>query len=354
MSVYKNQKTGKWYCVYRIRDIKGNLKQKRKDGFETRELAYQYECESVSDSINCIKEKIKFRQLYDLYIKSCKFIRATATIDGYNYCYNKYLKVFDDLYVDSITLNKLDQYRKSLLKDISIYRINYIFKLLSRILDYGVKCNYIVKNVANILIPLKDYSVKKSKVDFYTVDEFKSFISVVPGDSIFYVVFNILYYTGLRSGELLALDCEDVNLDKGIIKVNKSLCRDKKGKYIIKTTKTCSSTDNVYIPNSLKSILGKYLKDKDKGCLFSYNNKRLTKRTLENKKNRYCDQAGLRRIRIHDFRHSFASLIYELSNYNYSEVAKRLRHANVSTVMQTYIHVFPTRRNEVDNKLDNI
>ncbi len=51
---------------------------------------------------------------------------------------------------------------------------------------------------------------------------------------------------------------------------------------------------------------------------------------------------------------SLASLIYELINYNFSEVAKRLRHGDVSTCMKTYVHVFPNRKNEVDNKLDSL
>lgn len=354
MSVYKDPKTGKWFCMYRIKDIRGKRKQIKKTGFKTKELAYKYECSKIVDSDLYFNKRIKVKELYKKYIEYYKDLRSPSTIRAYYYIYKNCLVTLKDKYVSDITFDDLVYFRKQLLsKGYSVDRINTIVSLIKSLLNYAIKYSYLQNNPCLLLDSLKDYSINVSKVDFYTVEEFKQFISVIPKDNIFYVAFNVLYYTGLRCGELLSLNVSDVDLKNSVIKVNKTLVRDISGKQLVKTAKTNSSNDNVYIPNNLKKILELYLlKLNPNNPLLIYNGHRLSVKTLENYKNKYCDDSGLRRIRLHDFRHSFASLIYELSDYNFSEVAKRLRHSNVSTVMKTYIHVFPNRKNEVDNKLD--
>ena len=139
MSVYRNQKTGKWYCVYRIRDVKGKLKQKRKDGFETRELAYQYECEAVILSKDYTKNRMRFDELYKLYYLDCKKKYKVSSLEKYNCIYDKYLCVFKDQYVDKINYRLLNTLQDDLMNSkLSYHRINLIFRIMKDVFDFGI------------------------------------------------------------------------------------------------------------------------------------------------------------------------------------------------------------------------
>jgi len=354
-----NESTKKYDVRYRYNDSKGKSHSTTKRGFETEDLAWKYFYQVKLNNIDLHKVKLKFKALYELFIEDCNLYLKYSTIEGYMYLYKKYLSVFDQLDINKITFAKLDKYIKDLYFDgVSSKRINKIISLLKLIFIFGNNKLDINYDPTAKLEKVKSFSKEEEKVNFYTLSEFNQFInSFAVEDYIFKVAFMILYYCGLRVGELQALDISDIDLKNNVMHINKNYMRKPKGKYEIVKTKTSSSNSVVHIPRILKDELVKYIgyyKLRNKDALFIYNKDRLKKRTIENKKNYYCDKAGVKRIRIHDFRHSFASLVYELSNYNYSEVAKRLRHKDTSTVMKTYIHVFPTRKNEVDNKLDSL
>ncbi len=306
---------------------------------------------------------MKFFELYNLYIDDSKKRFKESTIAGFYYIYKKYLYVFADYKVSSITIEHLRQYQTELLETTSAYRINKVFSFLGRVLDFGCKYYGLSENVSNKLYRVKDFAVKEP-IKYFTYEEYKKFISVVPNsledkDYIFYLMFQTLYYTGLRTGELLALNMGDIDLKRKVILINKNYVRGSKNNYSITSTKTCSSSNFVSIPKTLYNDYTNYFKYLGKSymkikVLFTYKGNRVNKRTLERRKNYYCDLAGVKQITLHGFRHSFASLIYELSNYNFTEVAKRLRHKNTSTVMKTYVNVFPSKSNAVDIALDKL
>lgn len=354
-----NESTKKYDVRYRYTDHKGKSHSTTKRGFETEELALKFYYTSKLKNMDHSKVKMLFNNLYMLFIEDCELYLKYSTIESYNYLYKKYLSIFDSTDINNITFDILDKYIKDLyFNGIGSNRINKIITLLKNIFIYGNNKLDINYDPTVKLIKIKSFSKNESKVNFYTLSEFNQFInSFSNNDYLFKVVFMVLYYCGLRCGELQALDVSDVDLVNNILHINKNYMRKPKGKYELVKTKTNSSNSVVYIPKILKDELIKYInlfKLKQSDPLFSYNKDRLKKRTIENYKNKYCSIAGVKKIRIHDFRHSFASLVYELSNFNFSEVAKRLRHKDTSTVMRTYIHVFPNRKNEVDNKLDSL
>ncbi len=359
MSIVKNKETGKYDVRYRYKDFKGKSHATTKRGFETEDLALKYFYQVKLNNLDLQKVKLKFKDLYMLFINDCKLYLKYSTIESFSYIYKKYLFIFGDLDIYKLTHDSIDKYIKDLyFNGISSKRINKVISLLKKIYSFANLKENINYDPTAKLEKVKSFSKYDSKVDFYTFDEFNLFIdSFDPDDYIFKVAFMTLYYCGLRCGELQALDVSDVDLTNSVLHINKNFMRKSKGDYEIVSTKTASSNSIVHIPKILKSELENYINLydlKQNNPLFSYKNERLKSRTIDNKKNKYCDKANLKRIRIHDFRHSFASLVYELSNYNFSEVAKRLRHKDTATVMKTYVHVFPNRKNEVDNKLDSL
>ena len=74
----------------------------------------------------------------------------------------------------------------------------------------------------------KNVNTLKKEVDFYTLDEYKTFDSAI-SDFEWHVFFEILYYLGIRQGEIQALNWHDINLDKDLLSINKTLTSKIKG-----------------------------------------------------------------------------------------------------------------------------
>ena len=160
--------------------------------------------------------------------------------------------------------------------------------------------------------------------------------------------FEILYWTGIREGELLALTAEDINLTDGSIRINKTYARSK-GKDVISTPKTKKSKRIVPIPDFLVQELQEYLNQQymlnPKDRLFPF-----TKSFLTHEMQRGCKNTDVKKIRIHDIRHSHASLLIN-QGCDALVLADRLGHEKVSTTLNTYSHMFPHKQQELVDHL---
>ena len=166
-----------------------------------------------------------------------------------------------------------------------------------------------------------------------------------------YAVFMTMYYTGIREGELLALTPADIDFTQGTLSINKSYQR-MNGKDVITPPKTPKSNRVVTIPEVLKTTLRTYmnrcygLQPDDR--LFPY-----TKSFLYHEMEYGVQQSGVKRIRVHDIRHSHASLLVEMG-FSPLLIAERLGHERVQTTMDTYSHLYPNKQVEVANQLDSL
>lgn len=147
---------------------------------------------------------------------------------------------------------------------------------------------------------------KGTSMDFWTLEEYKQFIACVD-EPIYKMIFELLFFTGLRCGELLALTYNDINIKKGILTVNKNLAK-VKGKTIIQTPKTANSRRKITLPRFVVEHLQEYVK-----LLYGYKpSDRLflvDKYALSRMMNKYSELSGVKKIRMHDLRHSHASLL---------------------------------------------
>ena len=186
---------------------------------------------------------------------------------------------------------------------------------------------------------------------FWTRQEFQTFIEVMKDRPASYAVFMTLYFTGIREGELLALTPSDIDFEKKTLTVNKSyqhLGRED----IITTPKTPKSNRTIPIPDGLCTCLQEYMShcyglQKD-DRLFPY-----TKSFLYHEMEYSCKASGVKRIRVHDIRHSHASLLVEMG-FSPLLIAERLGHEKVQTTMDTYSHLYPNKQVEVARQLDGI
>lgn len=252
---------------------------------------------------------------------------------------NKILPYFKNRKIEDITRKDIISWQNDILN--SNYRNSYnkkLYNVFVKFLDYC--CDYyelkenVARNVGNF-----QNKIESKNYDFYTLDEFKLFIKNVD-DIVYKQFFNFLFYTGLRSGEAMALHFSD--LDNDVIKVTKNLHR--RGIREVDTPKNSSSIRDVKIDRKLKKDLLKlkkyYIK---KYGFYNYDYfvfggiKPLAPTSVDRYKKRACEKANLRTITVHQFRHSHATFLLQ-NGIMINEVSRRLGHSKVSTTLDIYTH----------------
>lgn len=225
-----------------------------------------------------------------------------------------------------------------------------IYFALKKFFDYLEKM-YDIKNVPKKYGKFINTKVEIKKINFWSLSEFKQFINVVK-DPILHCFFNLLFFTGLRKGEALALRFNDLIDNK--LRINKSITKDCfNGKRLELTPKTKNSNREILIDLILKNEILK-LKEYYSTRFENFNDNfyifggssSLAPTTIERKKNIYCKIAGVKQIRIHDFRHSHATLLYS-NKVNIKYIQQRLGHSDISTTLNTYVHL----ENEYEKKV---
>lgn len=237
----------------------------------------------------------------------------------------------------------------------------------SALLNYAVKMDYIPKNPLTVLGNFKDPEQidKPAEVlHYYTPEQFLAYITVAHDTAVtcidwgYYVFFNIAFYTGARKGEINALKWSDI--DGNIMHIRRSVSQKIKGGDVETPPKNKSSYRDLQIPEPLMKILKEHKKRQQEGSrLFSDNyrvcggERPLRDTSIENKNKAFAKAANLPHIRIHDFRHTHASLLVN-EGINIQEIARRLGHADVQMTWNTYSHLYPReeeRAVEILNKI---
>ena len=178
---------------------------------------------------------------------------------------------------------------------------------------------------------------------FWTKDEYMRFSAQIMDKPVYFYAFELLYWCGLRIGELRALTASDIDFERKIVKITKSYQRID-GKDVITTPKTKKSIRNVQMPEFLCEEMKEYLAMlydvKPEERIFVQSKSAFAK-VLKNG----ADAAGIERIRVHDLRHSHISLLIN-AGLTLLDIADRSGHEAVEITLQ-YGHLFPNRQNEI-------
>ncbi len=165
-----------------------------------------------------------------------------------------------------------------------------------------------------------------------------------------FYAFEVLYWCGIREGELLALTPADFDFEKRTHTINKSCQRINK-QDVITTPKTPKSNRVIQMPQFLCDELQDYLKQpygvEPDSRMFP-----ISKSYLHREMDRGCKQTGVKRIRIHDLRHSHISLLIDMG-FTALAIAERVGHESID-ITYRYAHLFPTRQVEMADKLDSL
>lgn len=226
------------------------------------------------------------------------------------------------------------------------------YKEFSALLNYGVRMSYLPKNPLTNVGNFKDvyFEMQQDKLQYYTPEQFLKYIATARENCAtltdwgYYVFFSIAYYTGMRKGEINALKWSD--LEGSIIHVRRSIAQKLMGDDRETPPKNKSSYRDLQIPAPLTKILDEHKARQQKTEQFTEDFRIcggiqcLRDTSLDLKNRKFSEQAGLPRIRIHDFRHSHASLLAN-EGINIQEIARRLGHSKIEITWNTYSHLYP-------------
>ena len=351
MTVYKNKNNNTRETNVCYRDWRGEARRKHKRGFATKKEALAWKANFQSGYSGNLG--VTFSQFFELYAKDRRpRLRLNTWISKEYIFKDKLLPYFGDKMINEIKPRDILHWQNGLLaatnKNNEPYSQTYLRTINNQLVVifshackfYGLESNPATK--AGIIGKKHADTVK-----FCTLSEYETFSTAIRREPTTYYAFQVLYWTGIRVGELLALTAGDIDLPSRSIQITKSHQR-LDGKDVITEPKTSKGVRIVAIPSSLCLELEKYIQISgfefdDK--LFSVSRYLLTKQ-LKN----YASETDLQPIKVHEFRHSHASLLIEFG-CSLCLVADRLGHANITTT-QRYIHLLPNKSSEIAEHLD--
>lgn len=343
----------RYYIRTYVTDENGNSKQITKHnkawvGLDGKIEAQRQE-NILKDNVYSNNNDITLEELTNEYIANIEKKLKLSTIKNNKDNIRLYiLPYFKNKKIKNITNTDILKWHDYILTKGLSNRFNRDIHLnLVTILNFACKFYNLDKNVASITgnFERPKGSIKK-QLNFLTIEEFNNFI-IKEDNNIYRNFFTILFFTGMRKGELWALKWEDINFNTNEIYIHNAFNRVNKEITVPKTNK---SNRTIVMLTQVIESLKNMKKYKDNDYVF-YPNK-ITSTTLARKCDINCKKANIKKnIRIHDFRHSFASMcikadvkIEVLSNY--------LGHENISTTLDIYSHLYPNSQNEIINKID--
>lgn len=280
----------------------------------------------------------KYIEYAKLYLKPTTILNQKRKIENHILPYFKEKNIYDFKEEDYIMW-------QSKIKGLNYSKSfnNSIQSIIKNFFDF-LFIKYKIENIPRKIINFKDFKIEEKKeVKILNIKDFKKFINTTKKNILYNTLFDFLYFTGVRKGELLALKWKDLN--KKEIIINKSITKELfNGKRLEQAPKSKKSIRKIKIDNKLykKLIkLKKYYKKKYNDFSNDYyifgGLKPIATTTLDRYKNKYCDKAKIERISIHCFRHSHATILFK-SNCDIKTIQNRLGHANIETTLNIYVH----------------
>ena len=345
MPVYKDEAKGTWFVKCYYTDYTGVKRQRKKRGFKLQREAKEWERDFLA-SLQ-YDGATTFGSVAENFIQEITPRRRKTTVRTDNIALAHILPTFKDTALAAITEKSVVLWQNELLsKELSDVYINKIDTIFRTIYKYGAKrCGI----MANPFEGVEKIGKARSKsLTFWTYDQYSAFIKLIENPTT-HMAFQILYFTGIRIGELFALTAEDINLAEGVMHITKSLQRMER-QDVITPPKTEKGIRDITLPAFLTKELENYM-----AMIYDCNSETrlfgMSKQSLYYPMKKYAEQAGIPRIRIHDFRHSHVALLIE-KGVSPLAIAERLGHDSVTVTLGTYGHLYPNKQREIADLLE--
>lgn len=365
MAVYKSKKPTKdgrqYFFRIKYKDIFGEWHDysspKYKKPSEAKDEEARYRIKVAEQKTNT--SNVTFKDVFNEYIEDKKKRVKKQTINR-ELVFFRHLASIQNEKINSFDLNKYKKFNMlvSNLPFEADYK-NKILGLMKRLISYSKKYYNTSDSINSFVENFKEVNTIKKEMNFFTYDEYKQFDRVIDNFE-YHTFFETLYFLGIRQGECQALTWNDVNLSKGTLSITKTLTTKIKGEnWTISSPKTKNSTRTLPIPkkllNDLKIMHNKACEYSDfKNSWFIFGNiEPFKETTIQKKKNEYCELAKVKQIRVHDFRHSCASLLIN-KGASITLVSKYLGHSNVSITLDVYSHMYQSELENMTNILNKL
>lgn len=357
---------------FRIIDENGKEVQRRLCGYPTKRAAQQAYLDFMKSytppTFQLKKDGVyTFDELFSLYKKKMEAELAASSFYDLNSIYSKFLySYFTGKSLPALTKVNYATWQTELWSaknptNGEYYSQRYLSKIRSTLMAFLSWCEetYDIPNLYKLIKKPKRKEMK-TEMQFWKLDEFLKFQNTID-DVLWKTFFMSLFYSGCRVGEIRALSDNDVVFENGTYSfvINKGITRkslkaDKK--YVVAAPKTSTSNRTIPLPDIMTAQIAEYLKykkDNNIGETFLFGgNSPLAEMTFYRYFEKYTEKAELKKIRIHDLRHSHASMLIHL-NVPITVVSKRLGHSSIDMTLKKYAHCYAEGENAAINTINN-
>ena len=349
MGIYKDKERNTWYVEVRYKDIYGKPQKKKKRGFKKQSEAKKWEAEFLNTLYS--DPEITFSDLYKEYFKDLSLRCKPSTLYIREINFKKhFLNYFGEMKLKEISPLVIRKWQnKILIENYSESFMTTLHRQLTSFFNYAIKFYNLKSNPCSTAGKIKiNKSISEMKI--WTIQDFNLFILKIKNPEV-KLAFQLLFYTGMRIGELMALNFDDVNYSNNTIKISKSYYKIA-GKEAITTPKTDSSNRDIICPvfllEDIKNYYDSLYNKNEKQKMFTF-----AKDNLRHYIKRYSKILNIPKIRIHDLRHSYASYLLQ-KNVNILAISKQLGHKDVKLTLSIYSHLLPEANDYLKKILNNM
>lgn len=351
MPAYKDEQRKTWYAKFNYKDWTGQTKTKLKRGFRTKREALEFEAEfkRMNSGVNT---EMTMSTLFNCYLEDSKGrVKPSTYVSRENVIDHTLRPFFGSMLASEVKPITVRQWQNQQLeRGVAKGTVFAWHSVLSSSFNYGIKFRGLHDNPARVCGNVNRPS--KSMPKFWTKEQFNKFLEAVPRRE-YRFLFETLFYSGMRIGELLALKYDDVDMDARTIHVQGTYS-ELPGRTIIQAPKSECSNRIITMPEfwmqDLKEYMEWFYELSEDGRIFFWAKHAASVRDYFT---RAQEQTDLPKITTHDLRDSHASLLIEMG-MPVLLIAERLGHSDPSITLKIYSHLYPNKHQELADKLDEI
>ena len=345
---YREKDTKKWTAQWFETNVMGEKKKRRKRGFEAKREALEFERSKKLSNERSMDMKLS--DFIEIYFSDKQNDLKDRTIKNKRYMMQQHIvPYFGNQMMSEIKASQIIQWQNEIQK--KGYSDSYLRMIQNQLTSLFTHAAKIYDLPVNPCKKVKRMGNSDSRsLNFWTLDEYKQFIQTMEPGTRYYLMFEMLFWTGCRIGELLAITKADINFEKNQLSINKTYYRTGM-QDIITEPKTKQSFRTIEIPEFLKEEIKEFV-DGHYGMPDTERLFPVVQEAVQHKMKRQIELAGVKKIRVHDIRHSHVAYLIE-EGVEPLLIRDRLGHKDIRITLNTYGHLYPNQQRKIANLLDN-
>lgn len=345
----------RWRCAFYYRDYTGRNVKKKKSGFLTKREADAWEKSFLLKRSG--GTSMTFAQLLEVYLEDARHrLKPSTVYTTGNLLRSSVLPTFGAVPVGDITPAAVRAWENNLLAGGRFARstLAEMRAAFSKVLNFAVRLYGLNQNPVKAAGPFVEQGGRRQEdsLHVWTREQFDAFITSGLAPE-YITLFSVLFWTGCRIGEALALTVADIDFDTSTMAITKDCINVYPGGVRAQKPKTAASVRRVTMPAQLVEVLKDWIRETDAtrpaDMLFRLRIHNTAGTILHSG----AARAGLPPIRVHDLRHSHASMLINMG-FPPIVIRDRLGHKNIQTTLNIYAHLYPRAMDSVAARLSAV